>query len=228
MVPPDSHRVSRAPRYSGRRWRRSGFGYGAVTLCGGPFQDLRLSLACSCRAPYNPTQASPPAWFGLLPVRSPLLGESLLFSLPGGTKMFQFPPFASRKKCAMTGLQPAGLSHSDAPGSKVTCTSPGIFAACRVLHRLREPRHPPCALLRFRSCSSYFQLSPAYGTPNGGLKPGLYFYGIRHGLASCGRSPGVLLTVLCHIMSKIAKSVENIGFEPMTPCLQGRCSSQLS
>ena len=31
----------------------------------------------------------------LFPGRSPLLGESLLFSLPGGTKMFQFPPFAS-------------------------------------------------------------------------------------------------------------------------------------
>ena len=34
--------------------------------------------------------------FGLIPGRSPLLGESLLFSSPGGTKMFQFPPFASR------------------------------------------------------------------------------------------------------------------------------------
>ena len=33
--------------------------------------------------------------FGLFPVRSPLLGESLLFSLPAGTKMFQFPAFAS-------------------------------------------------------------------------------------------------------------------------------------
>ncbi len=29
--------------------------------------------------------------FGLFPVRSPLLGESLLFSVPPGTKMFQFP-----------------------------------------------------------------------------------------------------------------------------------------
>ena len=36
-----------------------------------------------------------PHWFGLLPGRSPLLGESLLFSLPAGTKMFQFPAFAS-------------------------------------------------------------------------------------------------------------------------------------
>ena len=33
--------------------------------------------------------------FGLIPVRSPLLGESLLLSFPAGTKMFQFPAFAS-------------------------------------------------------------------------------------------------------------------------------------
>ena len=33
--------------------------------------------------------------FGLFPVRSPLLGESRLISVPGGTEMFQFPPFAS-------------------------------------------------------------------------------------------------------------------------------------
>ena len=33
--------------------------------------------------------------FGLFPVRSPLLRESLLMSFPGGTEMFHFPPFAS-------------------------------------------------------------------------------------------------------------------------------------
>ena len=44
---------------------------------------------------YYPCGASPQRRFGLFPVRSPLLGESLLFSLPGGTKMFQFPPLAS-------------------------------------------------------------------------------------------------------------------------------------
>src|SRR5579871_4317795 len=33
--------------------------------------------------------------FGLFPFRSPLLGESLLLSLPPGTKMFQFPGFIS-------------------------------------------------------------------------------------------------------------------------------------
>ena len=49
----------------------------------------------------------------------------------------------------MTGLLPAGLPHSEIPGSRVICTSPGLFAAYHVLLRLREPRHPPCALLYF-------------------------------------------------------------------------------
>ena len=44
---------------------------------------------------YNPVYALPHMRFGLFPGRSPLLGESLLFSLPAGTKMFQFPAFAS-------------------------------------------------------------------------------------------------------------------------------------
>jgi len=35
--------------------------------------------------------------FGLFPFRSPLLRESLLISLPGGTEMFHFPPFASAR-----------------------------------------------------------------------------------------------------------------------------------
>ena len=94
---------------------------------------------------YNPRYASPHTGFGLFPVRSPLLGESLLFSLPTGTKMFQFPAFAFRC-CGMTGLQPAGLSHSEIRGSRVICTYPRLIAAYHVLRRLQEPRHPPYAL----------------------------------------------------------------------------------
>ena len=44
---------------------------------------------------YNPPSTTPAGltWigFGLLPVRSPLLGESRLISSPRGTEMFQFP-----------------------------------------------------------------------------------------------------------------------------------------
>ena len=46
-------------------------------------------------------------------------------------------------------LQSTGLSHSEIRGSKVICTYPQLIAAYHVLHRLREPRHPPCALSYF-------------------------------------------------------------------------------
>ena len=48
--------------------------------------------------PGDPTTPTAPRRrrFGLLPFRSPLLGESFLFSPPAGTEMFQFPAFASR------------------------------------------------------------------------------------------------------------------------------------
>ena len=51
----------------------------------------------------------------------------------------------------MTFLQNVGLSHSEIFGSKVICTYPKLIAAYHVLHRLREPRHPPCALAYFLS-----------------------------------------------------------------------------
>ena len=38
-------------------------------------------------------------WFGLDPFRSPLLGVSLLISIPQGTDMFHFPWFAPRYLC---------------------------------------------------------------------------------------------------------------------------------
>jgi hypothetical protein len=44
-------------------------------------------------------------------------------------------------------LQHGGLPHSDICGSRVVCTSPQLFAAYHVLRRLREPRHPPYALI---------------------------------------------------------------------------------
>jgi hypothetical protein len=40
-----------------------------------------------------------------------------------------------------------GFPHSEIPGSTVARTSPGLIAACHVLHRLLAPRHPPDALL---------------------------------------------------------------------------------
>ena len=55
------------------------------------------------------------------------------FSSPGS------PPPIRR----MAVRQTAGLPHSGTPGSMTACVSPGLFAACRALHRQYAPRHPP-------------------------------------------------------------------------------------
>ena len=77
MVPPCSDRISRVPPYSriGSHLRIRGY-----HPLWPDFPDRSAYL--------KPTT-------GLFRVRSPLLAESLLMSLPPGTEMFQFPGFAS-------------------------------------------------------------------------------------------------------------------------------------
>jgi hypothetical protein len=97
--------------------------------------------------PYNPLVHA--RRFGLFRVRSPLLAESLLFSLPAGTEMVHFPALPSPPygfRWRYDGITRRGLPHSDISGSKLVCSSPKRFAADRVLHRLLAPRHSPYAL----------------------------------------------------------------------------------
>src|SRR3979490_201240 len=61
-----------------------------------------------------------------------------------------------------------GLPHSEIPGSTIARISPGLFAACHVLHRLSVPRHPPDALI--------LRLS---ATPNGKHHPDIRKSDIR-------------------------------------------------
>ena len=85
------------------------FAHGTVTLSGATFQTLELDddFITSCRiADFGPRVPQPRRHigsaavgnrrFGLLPVRSPLLGESRFLSFPPGTEMFQFSGFALR------------------------------------------------------------------------------------------------------------------------------------
>ena len=44
------------------------------------------------------------------------------------------------------GISQRGFPHSDIPGSKLVCSSPGLIAAYHVLHRLLVPRHSPYTL----------------------------------------------------------------------------------
>ena len=87
---------------------RSAFTYRSITFYGQPFQVVRLTAGLVTLRRVRKLLRSNPTTpimqrfraithdrFGLFPVRSPLLGKSLLFSSPEGTKMFQFPSFAS-------------------------------------------------------------------------------------------------------------------------------------
>ena len=110
-----------------------------------------------------------------------------------------------------------GLPHSDTCGSTAVRASPQTFAACRVLPRLREPRHPPYALARFslslvtrrihiRLVRSCVVLS-------------LCLLSLSHPVKEPSRGGG---------LAPSPALVENVGLEPTTPGLQSRCSSQLS
>ena len=96
---------------------------------------------------------------GYIRVRSPLLAESLLFSFPVGTEMVHFPTLSSTAYVfsgGFSGISQRGFPHSETPGSKLICSSPGLIAAYRVLHRLLVPRHSPYTLssLTIRNSSS--------------------------------------------------------------------------
>jgi hypothetical protein len=104
------------------------------------------------RNPGHATPAGYHTWHGLafVRVRSPLLTESLLFSLPAGTEMFHFPAFPPHTLC----VQAAVTAHDMRRGFPIRTSwdhgpvidSPRLIADSHVLHRLPMPRHPPCAL----------------------------------------------------------------------------------
>ena len=67
-------------------------------------------------------------------------------------------------------VRSCGFPHSEICGSMDMCSSPQLFAAYHVFHRLLVPRHPPCALLRFiflpisRRSAPVHSVAPAHGS----------------------------------------------------------------
>ena len=108
--------------------RPAGFAYGAFTLCGAAFQLLLLPTGFvtprgAGRPPLDVSRypgvakaaAMAPRRFGLFPVRSPLLRESLSISFPPATKRFCFAGFGH--PCGCDWISPAGFPHSEIHGS---------------------------------------------------------------------------------------------------------------
>ena len=163
MVLTDSHGISRAPCYLGYFSGAHNISVTGLTPSVPAFQDRSpipefLTLAVRQRQdwkvpqprPCNARRLSHMERFSLIRVRSPLLTESLLFSLPAGTEMFHFPAFPPRTLCVqmrVTGLAlrrgfPIRTPWDHSP----VIDSPRLIADSYVLLRLLMPRHPPCAL----------------------------------------------------------------------------------
>ena len=94
MVLADSDRISHVPPYSGYHYDFKIFRIRDYHSLWSSFPTYSTISYTQCRGPTTPNLPKQ-NWFGLLPVRSPLLRKSLLFSSPTPTQMFQFSAFAS-------------------------------------------------------------------------------------------------------------------------------------
>ena len=102
------------------------------------------------RGPTTPAARRHAAGLGCSPFARHYWGNHCCFLFLRVLRCFSSPR-SPHGQAVMAALQAAGLSHSEIRGSQAVCAYPRLFAAYHVLHRLREPRHPPCALALFFS-----------------------------------------------------------------------------
>src|SRR5262249_3162867 len=116
------------------------------------------------------------------------------------------------------GMSQRGFPHSDIPGSKVVCTSPGLIAAYRVLHRLLAPRHSPYALssLTIRNSNSRNRTRHQ--------EPGTSRNYVRSMHTACVWSEKLPFAGYSVVKEPTNKLMENTGLEPVTSWLQTRRS----
>ena len=82
------------------------FDYGTITRYGRTFQNVLLTIQVLRRGPTTPYMHCYTCGLGSSPVARHYWGNHCLFSLPAGTKMFQFPAFAHSMVCRAS--SPAG------------------------------------------------------------------------------------------------------------------------
>ena len=141
MVLPDSRRVPRAPRYSGTAGTLRQFRLRASHPLWSAFPNASAIVSASLYGgPTTPERLA--LRFGLFPLRSPLLGESIFLSLPWVLRCFSSPRLASHglfHSSADARVYPGGLPHSEISGSQLVYSSPKLIAVSHVLHRLLTP-----------------------------------------------------------------------------------------
>ena len=160
--------------------------YGGITLYAGTFQSASTSTMVSYSVlerqlqrdgPTTPATQRLPAItrnrFGLFRFRSPLLSESLLFSLPVGTEMFHFPTFPPTALCVqaevtghdsswvspfgnprITARLPTSRGLSQAPTSFIGSWCQGIHHVPLVACHYYKDARVHCVVLKLRAVTN--------------------------------------------------------------------------
>ena len=147
MVPLPSIKVPRVSMYSGYRHVFSSFAYGTVTRSGLLSQNSSARLEESFMRS-EPRGARTTVW--ALPVSlAATYGIEFSFFSSGylDVSVPRVPFHTLWIGVWIHEVFSCGFPHSDISGSSDICSSPKLFAAYHVFHRLLVPRHPPCALI---------------------------------------------------------------------------------
>ena len=146
MVPACSVKVPRVSTYSGSRHVTRLFAYGAFTLSGWLSQNHSAKLVRSFLQS-EPRNARIPVWALSISLAA-TLEITVVFSSSGylDVSVHRVPLHTLWIGVWILEVCSSGFPHSDISGSSDICSSPKLFAAYHVFHRLLVPRHPPCAL----------------------------------------------------------------------------------
>ena len=151
-------------------------------------------------------------------------GNRVCFLFLGVLRWFTSPRYLLtpyRFRSGFPDVTPGWLPYSEIPGSKLACNSPGLIAACCVLHRLPAPRHPPYALssltISQNSAKSFAFTPDARDVKDRTLRQHPLRMPIRLLLGPEGHSD---------VRNSMEQPllVENTGIEPVTSWLQTRRS----
>ena len=165
----------------------------------------------------------------------------------------RFPTYAYLIQRTLTEYCSAGFPHSEIPGSKPMCGSPRLIAACHVLHRLSMPRHSPCALISLTVTQIFFRSATGSHQELCRLQirfivvlcypfkksTKVYFvtslllarnFLLAFTVQFSRYRPLILFQDQIEMLGRLPKHfnlflVEVTGLEPVTPCLQSKCST---
>ena len=147
MVPAPSVKVSRVSTYSGSRLVLLSFAYGAFTLSGWLSQNHSAKdLESIPRS--EPRCARTPVWALSISLAA-TFEITIVFSSSGylDVSVHRVPFLTLCIGVRILEVFSSRFPHSEISGSMDICSSPKLFAAYHVFHRLLVPRHPPYALI---------------------------------------------------------------------------------